>query len=58
MMRILFGLLLAVLLAVPGLLDTVLAVLAWATGHPPVLAFIAGVLLWPRLTATAKRWAR
>lgn len=53
-MRLLFGLILALIVTLPELRDAVLGVLA----SPPVLAFAAGVLLWPRLVAAAKRWAR
>lgn len=56
MMRIGFGVILAVLLTVPSLLDVVVATIAWAAGHPPVLAFTAGVLLWPRLAGAVGRW--
>jgi hypothetical protein len=53
-MRLLFGLLLALFVTVPALRDAALGVLV----SPPVLAFGAGVLAWPRITAAAKRWAR
>lgn len=54
MMRILFGLILALLVAVPALRDFALGALL----SPPALAFGAGVVLWPRITAAARRWAR
>ena len=58
MMRILFGAVLGLLVAYPALLAVVLAVVAALVSQPVVLAFAAGVILWPRLARTAKRWAR
>ncbi|MFE2684013.1 hypothetical protein [Streptomyces mirabilis] len=53
MIRIMFGAILGLLVAYPALLAVVLAV-----SHTPVLAFAAGVLLWPRITRTVRGWAR
>lgn len=50
MMRIIFGALLGLLVAYPALLAVVLAVTAAALSQPAVLAFAAGILLWPRIT--------
>ncbi|MDQ1037246.1 ABC-type dipeptide/oligopeptide/nickel transport system permease subunit [Streptomyces sp. V3I8] len=58
MMRILFGLILALLVAVPPLFDIALAATTLAASQPPVLAFAAGVLAWPRITRTVRRWTR
>ncbi|MDV7221022.1 hypothetical protein [Streptomyces prunicolor] len=57
MKRVLFGAVLGLLVAYPTLLAVVLAVIAAAVSQPAVLAFAAGVLLWPRLTRTVRRWA-
>ncbi|MFJ8109967.1 hypothetical protein [Streptomyces sp. NPDC096132] len=54
MMRIVFGVVLGLLVAYPALLSLLLGVVA----QPPVLAFAAGVLLWPRITRRVRGWAR
>jgi hypothetical protein len=56
MMRILFGAILGMLVAYPALLALVLTVVAAAVAQPAVLAFAAGVLLWPRITRHLRRW--
>ncbi len=56
MMRIIFGAALALLVAYPALLAVVLAVVAAVVSQPAVLAFAAGVLLWPRITRTVRGW--
>ncbi|MFI1678819.1 hypothetical protein [Streptomyces sp. NPDC020607] len=56
MMRFVFGALLALLIAVPTLLSVVLAVIATVVMQPAVLAFAAGVILWPRLARTVRGW--
>lgn len=56
MMRILFGALLGLLVAYPALLAVVLGIVAAAVSQPAVLAFAAGVLLWPRITRTVRGW--
>jgi hypothetical protein len=53
MMRVLFGALLGLLAAFPSLLGLVAA----AVLHPVVLAVLTGVLAWPRLARTLRRWA-
>ncbi|MEV5611518.1 hypothetical protein [Streptomyces sp. NPDC052225] len=58
MIRILFGLVLALLMAVPQLLDITMAAVAWTLGTPSVLAFAAGVLAWPRLARTVRKLAQ
>jgi hypothetical protein len=58
MMRILFGAILALLVVYPPLFHLVLFGATAAASYPPVLAFAAGVLLWPRVARTVKRWAR
>lgn len=57
MKRVLFGAVLGLLVAYPTLLAVVLAGIAAAVSQPAVLAFAAGVLLWPRLTRIVRRWA-
>ncbi len=56
MMRILFGALVGLLVAYPALLAVVLAFVAAAVAQPAVLAFAAGVLLWPHITRTVRGW--
>lgn len=56
MMRIIFGAVLALLVAYPALLSVVLAVVAAVVSQPAVLAFAAGVLLWPRIARTVRGW--
>lgn len=56
MMRVVFGALLGLLVAYPSLLAIVLAVVAAAAAQPAVLAFAAGILLWPRITRHARGW--
>lgn len=57
MMRILFGAVLGLLVAYPALLAIVLAVVAAIVSQPAVLAFAAGVLLWPRISRRIRGWA-
>jgi hypothetical protein len=57
MMRVLFGAVLGLLVAYPALLAVVLAAVAAVVAQPAVLAFAAGVLLWPRLTRRIRGWA-
>jgi hypothetical protein len=57
MMRLIFGAILGLLVAYPALLAVVLAVVAALVSQPAVLAFAAGVILWPRLVRTVRRWA-
>ncbi|MFD6432840.1 hypothetical protein [Streptomyces venezuelae] len=52
MMRFLFGTLLALLVLFPALLST----LADLATQPVVLAFTAGVVLWPRLVRKMRGW--
>lgn len=52
MMRFLFGALLALLVLYPSFLSAITAV---AT-EPAVLAFGAGVILWPRISRRIKGW--
>ncbi|QQC89851.1 hypothetical protein [Streptomyces alfalfae] len=56
MMRFLFGALLALLIAVPTLLSIVLTVIVAVATQPAVLAFAAGVIVWPRLARTVRGW--
>ncbi|WP_198539308.1 hypothetical protein [Streptomyces graminilatus] len=56
MMRVLFGAVLGLLVAYPALLAIVLAAVAAAVAQPAVLAFAAGVLLWPRITRRMRGW--
>ncbi|MFH8797074.1 hypothetical protein [Streptomyces sp. NPDC017941] len=56
MMRFLFGALLGVLVACPGLRDVLLTAAGTGLSQPPVLAVLGGVLTWPRIVRTARRW--
>ncbi|WP_179200579.1 hypothetical protein [Streptomyces reticuliscabiei] len=57
MMRVLFGAVLGLLVAYPALLALALAVTVTVTVQPAVLAFAAGVLLWPRITRRVRGWS-
>ncbi|WP_164551779.1 hypothetical protein [Streptomyces sp. WAC 01529] len=52
MMRYLFGALLSLLVTFPSLLPA----LAVIGSQPPVLAFAAGALLWPRINRRIRGW--
>lgn len=56
-MRIVFGAVLGLLVAYPALLAIVLTVAAALVSQPVVLAFAAGVILWPRITRRVRGWA-
>lgn len=56
MMRVLFGAVLGFLVAYPALLALVLTAVATLVAQPAVLAFAAGVLLWPRITRRIRGW--
>ena len=56
-MRLVFGAGLGLLVAYPAVLAVVLAVVAAAVSEPAVLAFAAGVLLWPRIASAVRGWA-
>jgi len=58
MMRLVFGAVLGLLVAYPGLLAVVLAVVAAVVSQPAVLAVAAGILWWPRITRRIRGWAR
>lgn len=58
MMRLIFGAVLGLLVACPSLLAIVLAVVAAVVSQPAVLAFAAGVILWPRIARRFKGWAQ
>lgn len=58
MMRLLFGALLALLVAFPPLLGIVGAAATLAASQPPVLAFAAGVLAWPPIVRRVRRWVK
>ncbi|WP_371646472.1 hypothetical protein [Streptomyces mirabilis] len=58
MMRIVFGAVLGLLVTYPALLAIVLSVACVVLMQPVVLAFAAGVILWPRLARTVRGWAR
>jgi hypothetical protein len=53
MMRVLFGAFLGLLVAYPPLLGLATTVVL----HPVVLAVLVGVLAWPSLARTLRRWA-
>lgn len=59
--RLIFGALLGLLIAYPALLSVVLAVVVAAVAalvsQPAVLAFAAGVILWPRIARRIRGWA-
>ncbi|WP_199923741.1 hypothetical protein [Streptomyces cellulosae] len=57
MMRLIFGAVLGLLVAYPALLTVVLAVVAPLVSQPAVLAFAAGVTLWPRISRRVRGWA-
>lgn len=57
MTRLIFGAVLGLLVAYPALLAIVLAVVAALASQPAVLAFAAGVLLWPRIARRVRGWA-
>ncbi|MER5600538.1 hypothetical protein [Streptomyces sp. NPDC002265] len=54
MMRLIFGAVLGLLATCSPLLALLLAVVT----QPAVIAFAAGVLLWPRIARTVRRWAQ
>lgn len=56
MMRIAFGAVLGILFAFPPLFDIVLYGATAAASQPPVLAFAAGVILWPRIARRIRKW--
>lgn len=56
MIRFLFGVLLGLLVAFPTFLEFVLDIVAAVVSQPAVLAFAAGVVLWPRLVRTVRGW--
>jgi len=58
MMRLLFGAILGLLVACPALREVVFTAVGVALSQPPVLAVLAGVLAWPRITARVRRWTR
>lgn len=58
MMRIMFGAILGLLVAWPPLFHIALSGATAAASYPPALAFGAGVVLWPRVARTLRRWAR
>jgi ribose/xylose/arabinose/galactoside ABC-type transport system permease subunit len=58
MMRIMFGAILGLLVTYPVLLAIVVSIASVVLVQPVVLAFTAGVILWPRLARTVRGWAR
>jgi hypothetical protein len=56
MIRIIFGALLGLLVAYPSLASVALAVAAAVASQPAVLAFVAGVIAWPRITRRIRGW--
>jgi hypothetical protein len=58
MTRLAFGALLGLLAAYPALLAILLSIASVVLVQPVVLAFAAGVILWPRLARTVRGWAR
>jgi hypothetical protein len=62
MKPIVFGAVLGLLVAYQALASVVMAVavtlVAAVVSQPPVLAVVAGVVLWPRVSRRMRRWAR
>lgn len=56
MMRILFGIVLALLVIWPPLFGLVLFGAGAVASQPPLLAFAAGVVAWPHLARRIRRW--
>lgn len=56
--RILFGAGLGLAVAVQPVFDIALAVTTTIATQPPVIAFAAGVLAYPRIVRRLRRWAR
>lgn len=56
MTRLTAGAVLGLLVAYPALLALVLAVVATVVAQPAVLAFAAGVLVWPRIARRMRGW--
>jgi hypothetical protein len=56
MMRLAFGAVLGLLVVYPALLAILLSIAAVVLVQPVVLAFAAGVILWPHLARRARRW--
>ncbi|MFJ8934190.1 hypothetical protein ACIRL0_00510 [Streptomyces sp. NPDC102365] len=54
--RILFGAGLGLMVAVPPLFDIALAATTLAASQPPVIAFAAGVVAWPRISRRVRGW--
>lgn len=58
MMRILFGLGLALMVAFPPLFDIALAITTTVAKQPPVIAFATGVIVYPRIARRVRKWWR
>jgi ABC-type dipeptide/oligopeptide/nickel transport system permease subunit len=56
MMRVLFGLLLALLVAVPPLFGLAVTVGTAVASQPPVLAFAFGLITWPHIARRLRKW--
>jgi hypothetical protein len=56
--RLIFGAICGLLIAYPALLSIGIAIVGALVSQPAVLAFAAGVILWPRLACRVRRWAR
>jgi ABC-type dipeptide/oligopeptide/nickel transport system permease subunit len=56
MMRIAFGVLLALLVAVPPLFGLAVTVGTAVASQPPVLAFAVGIITWPRIARRLRKW--
>jgi hypothetical protein len=56
MMRVLFGALLALVVAVPPLANLALAVALAVASYPPAIAFTVGIFSWPHLARRLRKW--
>jgi hypothetical protein len=56
MMRILFGAVLALIVAVPPLADLALAIALAVASYPPAIAFTVGIFTWPRIVRRLRKW--
>ena len=56
MMRIIFGLVLALLVAVPPLFGLAVTAGTAVVSQPPVLAFAFGLITWPHIARRIRTW--
>jgi hypothetical protein len=58
MKRIVFGIVLGLLVAVPPLLAVLTTALTFTVSQPPLLVGAAGAWAWPHITHRVRRWTR